>query len=133
MLGWIGDIEQITRWNETFRTVMFTGEHAQLTVMRLHPGEDIGREMHPDTDQFIRIEQGRARVEFGVARDRINETYDIEEGWAIIVPAGVWHNVINTGTDELKLTSLYAPPEHAAGTVHVTRSEAEAAERLIGA
>lgn len=132
MLGWIGDIEQATRWNRTFRTVVFTGEHAQLTVMRIRPGEDIGREVHLETDQFLRIEEGRARVEFGAAPDTTDETYDVEEGWAIIVPAGVWHNVINTGSGELRLFSLYAPPQHAAGTIHFTRSDAEEAERLVG-
>ena len=128
MLGWIGDIERTTLENGTFRTVVFTGEHAQLTVMRLGPGEDIGREAHPATDQFIRIEQGRARVEFGRAEGRVDETYDVEVDWAIVVPAGVWHNVVNTGDGELKLYSLYSPPEHPDGTVHRTKADAEAAE-----
>ena len=129
MLGWVGDIERTTMENETFRTVLFTGEHTQLTVMRLEPGKDIGREAHPVTDQFIRIEQGRARVEFGRAEGRIDATYDVEDDWAIVVPAGVWHNVVNTGTRDLKLYSLYSPPEHPAGTIHRTRADAEAAER----
>ena len=129
MLGWIGDIERTTLENGTFRTVVFTGEHAQLTVMMLGPGEDIGREAHPATDQFIRIEQGRGRVEFGRVEERVDETYDVEGDWAIVVPAGVWHNVVNTGTEELKLYSLYAPPVHPAGTIHRTKAEAEAAER----
>ena len=129
MLGWVGDIERTTLENETFRTVLFTGEHTQLTVMRLEPGKDIGREAHPVTDQFIRIEQGRARVEFGRAEGRIDATYDVEDDWAIVVPAGVWHNVVNTGTRDLKLYSLYSPPEHPAGTIHRTRADAEAAER----
>jgi mannose-6-phosphate isomerase-like protein (cupin superfamily) len=129
MLGWVGHIERTTLENGTFRTVVFTGEHAQLTVMRLGPGEDIGREAHIATDQFIRIERGRARVEFGRAEGRIDETYDVEEEWAIVIPAGVWHNVVNTGTEDLKLYSLYSPPEHAAGTIHRTKAEAEAAER----
>ena len=129
MLGWVGDIERTTLENETFRTVLFTGGHTQLTVMRLEPGKDIGREAHPVTDQFIRIEQGRARVEFGRAEGRIDATYDVEEDWAIVVPAGVWHNVVNTGPGEVKLYSLYSPPEHPAGTIHPTKADAEAAER----
>ncbi|HET8526508.1 MAG TPA: cupin domain-containing protein [Actinomycetota bacterium] len=129
MLGWVGDIERTTLENDTFRTVVFTGEHTQLTVMRLEPGQDIGREAHPVTDQFIRIEQGRARVEFGRAEGRIDATYDVEEDWAIVVPAGVWHNVVNTGTRDLKLYSLYSPPEHPAGTIHRTKADAEATER----
>jgi mannose-6-phosphate isomerase-like protein (cupin superfamily) len=128
MLGWIGDIEKATIDNTTFRTVLFTGEHTQLTVMRLAPGEDIGREVHPDRDQFLRIERGQARVELGKTEDTIDETRDVEDDWAIVVPAGVWHNVANTGSGEVKLYSLYSPPEHPANTVHVTKAEAEAAE-----
>ena len=128
MIGWIGDIERLTEENTNFRTVAFTGKHEQLTLMRLAPGEDIGREMHPDVDQFLRIEIGRASVEFGTAEDRVDETYEVEDGWAIIVPSGVWHNVINIGDEELKLYSLYAPPQHADGTVHQTKREAELAE-----
>jgi mannose-6-phosphate isomerase-like protein (cupin superfamily) len=128
MLGWVGDIEEATLANDTFRTVLFTGEHTQLTVMRLAPGEDIGREAHPHLDQFLRIEQGQARVELGRTEDGIDETYDVEDDWAIIVPAGIWHNVVNTGTGEVKLYSLYSPPEHPDGTVHRTKAEAEAAE-----
>jgi mannose-6-phosphate isomerase-like protein (cupin superfamily) len=129
MLGWVGNIERTTLENGTFRTVVFTGEHAQLTAMRLPPGEDIGREVHPSTDQLIRIEEGRARVEFGTTEERVDATYDIDTDWAIVVPAGVWHNVINTGTEDLKLSSLYSPPVHPAGTIHRTKTEAEAAER----
>jgi mannose-6-phosphate isomerase-like protein (cupin superfamily) len=128
MLGWVEDIERVTLDNETFRTVVFTGEHTQLTVMRLGPGEDIGREAHPHLDQFLRIEQGQARVELGRSEGTVDETYDVEDDWAIIVPAGVWHNVVNTGTGELKLYSLYSPPEHPDGTVHRTKADAEAAE-----
>jgi mannose-6-phosphate isomerase-like protein (cupin superfamily) len=129
MTGWVGDIEQVTEENDAFRRVLFTGEHSQLTVMRLAPGEDIGREVHPDRDQFLRLEEGQARVEFGSAEDRIDETHDVEDDWAIIVPAGVWHNVVNTGSEELKLYSLYSPPEHPDGTVHETKADADEAER----
>lgn len=128
MLGWIGDIEQETRANTTFRTVLFTGEHTQLTVMRLAPGEEIGREAHHDRDQFLRVEQGKARVELGRSADTIDETHDVEDDWAIVVPAGVWHNLVNTGTEDVKLYSLYSPPEHPPETVHRTKQEAEAAE-----
>ena len=123
--------EKRTLENETFRTVMFTGEHAQLTVMRLLPGDDIGREVHAGIDQFIRLERGQARVEFGMAEDRVDAAYDVEEGWAIVVPAGVWHDVINTGTGDLKLYSLYSPPGHPVGTIHRTKDEAAASERLL--
>lgn len=129
MLGWVGDIEQETLDNDTFRTVVFTGEHTQLTVMRIGPGEDIGLEIHPENDQFIRIEEGQARVELGGAEDRVDTTHDVEDDWAVIVPAGVWHNVVNTGAGDLKLYSLYSPPHHPPDTVHRTKAEAEAAER----
>jgi mannose-6-phosphate isomerase-like protein (cupin superfamily) len=128
MIGWVGDIENATLDNSTFRTVVFTGEHTQLTVMRLAPGEDIGREAHHDRDQFLRIEAGRARVELGSTEDTIDETHDVEDDWAVIVPAGVWHNLVNTGTGDLKLYSLYSPPEHPPNTVHETKADAEAAE-----
>ena len=128
MLGWIEDIEKVTVENSTFRTVVFTGDHTQLTVMRLGPGEDIGLEVHPNLDQFIRIERGQARVELGRSKDKVDEKQDVEDDWAIIVPAGVWHNVVNTGTGEVKLYSLYSPPEHPDGTVHKTKADAEAAE-----
>jgi mannose-6-phosphate isomerase-like protein (cupin superfamily) len=128
MAGWIGDIERETLTNETFRTVLFTGAHLQLTVMRLAPGEDIGREVHPDTDQFIRVEQGLGRVELSRSEDTVEETHDVEADWAAIIPAGLWHNVVNTGEGELRLYSIYTPPEHPDGTVHATKAEAEAAE-----
>jgi mannose-6-phosphate isomerase-like protein (cupin superfamily) len=128
MLGWVDDIERATLDNTTFRTELFTGEHTQLTVMRLAPGEDIGREAHVDHDQFLRIEQGRARVELGRTEETVDETHDVEDDWAIIVPAGIWHNVVNTGSEDVKLYSLYSPPEHPPGTVHETKADAEAAE-----
>lgn len=128
MLGWVGDIEKETKNNTNFRTVLHTGEHAQLTVMSLAPGEEIGAEVHPDIDQFLRIEQGRGRAEFGATEGRIDETHDVEDDWAIVVPAGVWHNVVNTGDEELKLYSIYSPPEHPADTVHKTKAESDAAE-----
>jgi mannose-6-phosphate isomerase-like protein (cupin superfamily) len=128
MAGWVGDIERETLSNETFRTVLFTGANVQLTVMRLGPGEEIGVEMHDHLDQFLRIEQGKARVTFGPSAEEITEEHDVEDDWAVVVPGGVWHNVINTGDGDLKLYSLYAPPEHPDGTVHRTKAEAAAAE-----
>ena len=129
MLGWVGNIEQMTLENTTFRTVVFTGAHTQLTMMRLAPGEDIGREVHPDRDQFLRLEQGTVRVELGRSEEAIEETHDVAADWAFIVPAGVWHNVVNTGDNEVKLYSLYSPPEHPDGTIHRTKRDAEEAER----
>jgi mannose-6-phosphate isomerase-like protein (cupin superfamily) len=128
MLGWIGDIEKTTLDNDNFRRVVYTGAHTQLTVMRLGPGEEIGWEAHPNLDQFLRIEQGTARVEFGKTEANVDERHAVEDDWAIIVPAGVWHNVVNTGDGEVKLYSLYSPPEHPDGTVHRTKADADAAE-----
>lgn len=129
MLGWVEDIERATLDNTTFRKVLFTGEHTQLTVMRLAQGEDIGREVHQDHDQFLRLEQAEARVELGTTEDAVEERHDVRADWAIIVPAGIWHNVVNTGADEVKLYSLYSLPEHPPNTVHRTKADAEAAER----
>lgn len=128
MLGWIGDIESLTLENTNFRTVVFTGGHTQLTLMRIRPGEEIGWEMHSNLDQFIRVESGRGRLDLGTGPDRVDEKHDVEDDWAMIIPAGTWHNVVNTGDDDLKLYSLYSPPEHPDGTVHVTKAEADAAE-----
>jgi mannose-6-phosphate isomerase-like protein (cupin superfamily) len=129
MLGWVGDIEQETLENGTFRTVVFTGQQTQLTVMSLEPGESIGREVHEGIDQFLRVERGSGRVELGRSEDTVDETHEVTDDWAVIVPAGVWHDLVNTGDGELKLYSLYSPPEHPDGTVHETKAEAEAAEQ----
>ena len=128
MTGWVGDIEQETIDNETFRTVLWTGDHSQLTVMSIPAGEDIGKEVHPDHDQFLRIEQGSGRVEMGPSENEVEFTQDVSDDWAIVVPAGVWHNVINTGGGALKVYSLYSPAEHPPNTVHATKADAEAAE-----
>jgi len=128
MLGWLDDVTQITLDNTNFRTVIHTGEHTQLTLMSLNPGEEIGWESHSHLDQFLRLEQGKARVEFGSTEDSVDENHEVEDDWAFIVPAGVWHNVVNIGRDAVKLYSLYSPPEHPDGTVHRTKAEADAAE-----
>jgi len=128
MTGWVGDIERETIENATFRTVLWTGDHSQLTVMSIPAGEDIGKEVHTDHDQFLRIEQGSARVELGPSEDEVEFTQDVGADWAIVVPAGVWHDLVNTGDGELKVYSLYSPAEHPPNTVHATKAEAEAAE-----
>ncbi len=128
MVGWVGNVERETLDNADFRRVLFTGANVQLTVMRLAPGEEIGVEMHDHLDQFLRIEQGSARVTFGPSVDKVDEEHEVQDDWAIVVPGGVWHNVINTGSGDLKLYSLYAPPEHPPGTVHRTKADADADE-----
>ena len=128
MTGWTGNIESITLGNSTFRRVLFTGSNLQLTVMSLEPGEEIGLEMHDHRDQFIRVEDGNATVTLGSTQDKIDETHQLADDWAVIVPGGTWHNVINTGDTPLRLYSLYAPPEHADGVIQHTKAEADAAE-----
>jgi mannose-6-phosphate isomerase-like protein (cupin superfamily) len=128
MTGWVGNIDEVTTGNTYFREALFTGSSLQLTVMSLKPGEEIGVEMHDHLDQFIRVESGRATVTLGPSKDEVAETHELEDDWAVIVPGGTWHNVVNDGDHALKLYSIYAPPEHPAGTVHETKAEADAAE-----
>jgi mannose-6-phosphate isomerase-like protein (cupin superfamily) len=128
MPGWLDDVTRITLENDNFRTVVFTGKHTQLTLMSLAPGEEIGWESHGHLDQFLRLEQGKARVDLGKSEDSVDESHEVEDDWAFIVPAGVWHNVVNIGNEAVKLYSLYSPPEHPAGTIHKTKADAEAAE-----
>jgi len=124
MIGYVGPIENQTLENTFFRRVLYTGPHAQLVLMCLAPGEEIGDEVHPKVDQFFRIEQGQAKFVFNEAEQHL-----VRDGDAVVVPAGTWHNVINTSqTTPLKLYTVYSPPNHPDGTVHKTKAEAEAAE-----
>lgn len=119
------NIEETTKQNNNFRTVLWTGHHFQLTLMNIRVGEDIGLEMHPHVDQFIRIEEGQGLVRIGDRKDRLDFQRSVMDDFAIVIPAGKWHNLINTGCIPLKLYSIYAPPEHPHGTVHVTKEDAE--------
>ena len=126
MVEYVGPIEQQTLENKYFRQVLFTGKHTQLVTMCLGPGEEIGSEVHHNIDQFFRIEQGEAKFVFNEEQER-----PVRDGDAVVVPAGTYHNVINTSkTVPLKLYTLYSPPNHPDGTVHKTRAEAEAAEAV---
>jgi len=123
MIGYVGKIEEETENNSFFRKVIFTGKHEQLVVMCLKPGEDIGVEVHDTVDQFFRIEEGEGKVIMN------GEEASFEEGFGIIVPAGTEHNIVNTSqTEELKLYTIYSPPNHPEETVHKTREEAMKAE-----
>ena len=128
MTGWVGNIEDVTNGNSSFRRVLHTGVTSQLVVMSLKPGEEIGLEMHDHLDQFIRVESGRATVTLGPSKDEVAETHHLEDDWAVVIPGGTWHNVVNEGAEELKLYTIYAPPEHPDGTVHETKADADAAE-----
>ncbi|WP_264805128.1 cupin domain-containing protein [Cytobacillus sp. NCCP-133] len=122
------DIEEATTKNSTFRTALWTGQHLQLTLMSIGVGEDIGLEIHPDLDQFLRLEQGEGIVRMGDSKARLDFERKVSDDFAIIIPAGKWHNLINTGNEPLKLYSIYAPPQHPFGTVHQTKADALAAE-----
>jgi mannose-6-phosphate isomerase-like protein (cupin superfamily) len=126
MSAYFGPIEEQTLKNTYFRQVLFTGAHCQLVVMCLQPGEEIGNEVHPNVDQFFRVEQGEAKFVLNGSEEHV-----VHQNEAAIVPAGTYHNVINTSkTTQLKLYTVYSPPNHPAGTVHKTKAEAEAAEKL---
>lgn len=122
------NINELTKQNNNFRTAAWTGKYLQVTLMTLQVGEDIGLEMHPDLDQFIRIEQGEGLVQMGSAEHHLTLEKYVYDDSAIIVPAGTWHNLTNIGHTPLKLYSIYAPAEHPFGTVHQTKAEAIAAE-----
>jgi mannose-6-phosphate isomerase-like protein (cupin superfamily) len=122
------NINEVTKQNRTFRTALWTGKHLQVTLMSLNPGEDIGLEMHPDVDQFLRVEQGQGIVQMGNSRNNLSFQRKVFDDSAIVIPAGKWHNLTNTGNVPLKLYSIYAPPNHPFGTVHTTKAEAMAAE-----
>jgi mannose-6-phosphate isomerase-like protein (cupin superfamily) len=122
------NIDRATKQNNTFRTALWTGSHFQVTLMSINVGDDIGLEIHPDTDQFIRIEDGQGNVKMGRNKDNLNFEANAYDGFAIMIPAGFWHNIINTGSKPLKVYSIYAPPKHPHGVVHTTKSDAEAAE-----
>ncbi len=119
------NIEDATKQNTTYRTALWTGEYLQLTLMSLNPYEDIGLEIHTDHDQFIRIEEGQGIVKMGDRKDRVDFEAKVYDDYAIFIPAGKWHNLINTGVKPLKFYSIYAPPEHPRGTVHETKEDAK--------
>lgn len=125
---YVVDIQEATIENNTFRTALWTGANLQLTVMSIQPGDDIGLEVHEDHDQFLRIEEGVGFVQMGPNENELDFEANVEDDFAIFVPAGSWHNVTNTGDIPLKLYSIYAPSEHPRGTVHETKAEADAAE-----
>jgi mannose-6-phosphate isomerase-like protein (cupin superfamily) len=123
MAGYVTNIEKATKDNGYFRQVLFTAKHSQLVVMTLQPKEEIGLEVHPNLDQFIRIEEGE-----GIAVLDGKE-HGIQADWAVVIPAGTEHNIINTSAGkQLKLYTIYSPPQHPEGTVHKTKAEAEVAE-----
>lgn len=125
MTGFFGSIEDLTLKNGFFRQVLYTGKYAQLVVMCLQPGEEIGNEVHGNVDQFFRVEQGQARFVLNGTEEHV-----VKNGEAAVVPAGTYHNVINgSKTRKLRLYTIYSPPNHPDGTIHKTKSDAMAAEK----
>ena len=124
------DIETATRENDAYRTVAWTGKYLQVTLMSIPVGESIGLEAHPSTDQFLRLEAGRGKCVMGPAQDELTFEQEVSDGWSIQVPAGTWHDVINTGDEPLRLYAIYAPVHHAPGLVQETDEDAERDEEL---
>lgn len=125
---YVVNIEELTVSNDKFRVAKWTGANLQMTVMAIPVGGEVGLEVHNDHDQFLRIEEGTAKVVMGESEDNLDFEKTAEDDFAIFVPGGTWHNIINTGETELKLYSIYAPGEHPKGTIHETFEEAMAAE-----
>jgi mannose-6-phosphate isomerase-like protein (cupin superfamily) len=124
----VTNIEADTLANENYRTTRWTGSNLQMTLMAIEPGHDIGLEVHEHGDQFLRVEAGSARVQMGPSETELTFDREVEDDWAILVPAGAWHNVTNIGDDALKLYVIYGPPEHHHGTDHETKADADAEE-----
>lgn len=123
------NIESATKQNDTYRTALWTGKHLQLTLMSIDVGDDVGLEVHPHIDQFVRIEDGQGLVVMGDTKDHLNFQQEVFSDYAIFIPAGKWHNLINTGHKPIKLYTIYAPVQHPYGTVQQTKAIAKAQER----
>lgn len=123
----VANIEDATLENSNYRTTLWTGNNLQVTLMAIQPGHDIGLEVHNTTDQFLRIEEGKATVYLGKSKENL-DSWEANNDDVVIVPAGIWHNLVNSGDIPLKVYSIYAPPQHPHGTVQVTKEEADAEE-----
>lgn len=119
------NIEQASKQNNYFRLALWTGQYLQLTLMSIKPGEDVGLEVHHDLDQFIRIEEGEGIVMMGDTEYCLDYRRPVFDDYVVLIPAGKWHNLVNTGCVPIKLYSIYAPPEHPHGTIHKTKEDAE--------
>lgn len=125
---YVVDIQRATLQNPNFRTAIWTGSHLQVTLMCIPVGGEIGLEVHPHVDQFLCIQDGCGCVMMGGSDTRLNYQSNVHSGSAVCVPAGTWHNIVNTGRCPIKLFSIYAPPQHPRGTIHRTKAESDAAE-----
>lgn len=122
---YVVNILEATLGNENYRTTIWTGQHLQVTLMTIKPGEDIGLEVHPDNDQFLRIEDGSGIVQMGDTDSDLTFKKDVKNDDAILIPAGKYHNVLNTSDKPLRLYSIYSPAHHPFGTIHKTKAIAE--------
>ncbi|AKK11104.1 cupin domain-containing protein [Corynebacterium uterequi] len=119
------DIEEATIANEAFRDTLWTGEYLQLTVMSIPAGGEIGAEVHDDHDQFLRVESGKGRLMIGTDENNLEVNEIVEDDFAMFIPAGKWHNVVNEFDEPLKVYSIYAAPDHVKGTFHQTKEDAD--------
>lgn len=120
------DLELATRENKHYRAVAWSGRFLQVTLMSIPVGSDIGLEMHPETDQFLRLDAGRGRVQIGPAKEQLTFEEEVSDGWCILIPAGSWHNVTNVGEVPMQVYAVYAPAHHKPGKIHGTASDAAA-------
>lgn len=118
---YVVDLEETTNINNNYRTTLWTGNKLQLTVMSIPINSDIGLENHPNVEQFIRIESGNGLVQMGIDKNNLIYQVPVSSGYAVIIPSGIWHNIINIGNTPLKLYSIYAPPNHLKGTINITK------------
>lgn len=120
------DLEQATRENRNYRAVAWSGRYLQVTLMSIPVGGDIGLEMHPETDQFLRLDAGRGRAQIGAAEDDLTFDREVADGWCVLIPAGTWHNVTNIGDEPMQVYAVYAPAHHKPGKIQQTASVAAA-------
>jgi mannose-6-phosphate isomerase-like protein (cupin superfamily) len=119
------DIERATKENANYRSVAWSGRYLQVTLMAIPAGGDIGLEAHPQTDQFLRLDSGRGLAQMGAAKDKLTFEKEVSDGWCVLVPAGTWHNITNTGTTPMQVYAIYAPAHHAPDKVQATATMAE--------
>lgn len=117
------DLENATIDNGNYRTVAWSGRFLQLTLMSIPPGSDIGLEKHADTDQFLRLDAGRGRVQMGPEKDQLTFEQEVSDGWCVLVPAGTWHNITNIGDEPMQVYAIYAPAHHKPGKIHGTAED----------